>query len=112
MVIGNANILPGIDLRNTPGVGIVPINVPINETTECSRMLEIALGKPEALSEHSGASVVAFIGTFVGAIPIPRAFLSGQNICIPHDHSLCVCGVRQHYPCQQPMHRVHRRIPA
>ncbi len=39
---------------------------------ECS---EIAPGLPGTISEHSGVFVVSFIGTVIGVIPIPGAFL-------------------------------------
>jgi hypothetical protein len=78
MVIGNANILPGIALRNALGIGIAPINVPTNGTKKAPECSEIAPGKPGAISEHSGEFFVPFIGTFIGVIPIPRAFLKAN----------------------------------
>ena len=74
MVIGNANILPGIDLRNAQGIGIAPINVPIHETTNAPECSEIAPGKPGAISEHSGAFVVSFLGTFMAQCQFPEHF--------------------------------------
>ena len=64
VVTGNANMLPGIDLRNDSEIGIAPINVPMNETTSAPECYGIAPGKPGALSEHPGAFVVSFIRTF------------------------------------------------
>ena len=74
MVTGDANILPGIALRNAPGIGIARRNVPINGTTNDPECSEIAPGLPGAISEHSGAFVVAFIGIFLGENQFPEHF--------------------------------------
>ena len=98
VVIRNAHILPDINLRNAPGIGIAPTNVLIHETNNAPECSEIAPGKPGVIPEHSGAYIVSCIGTFMGAHPITRAFLQstfGQTICIPSGHSLSVDSATQ-----------------
>ena len=75
VVIRNANNLPGIALRNAPGIGIAPRNVRINQVKHVPECSEISPGLPGAISEHSGSLFVLCIGTFMGAISIPETFL-------------------------------------
>ena len=86
MFSGNANMLPGMAFRRSPGIGLATINVPIHETNNIPECSEIAPGVPGTISEHSGVLFVSCIGLFMEAISIPGTFfkaISGSVVAFP-----------------------------